>query len=79
MDTRKIIAELRRERDRINQAIAALEAISPDGAQPKRQPARQSAAVSTARPRRRMSAAARKKLSAMMKARWAARKKNKGA
>ncbi len=75
MDTSKILAELRSERDRINQAIAAIESISADGAKP----ARQSQTATAPRRRRRMSAAARRKLSAMMKARWAVKKKGKAA
>ncbi len=70
MDTRNIIADLRRERDRIDQAIAALEAISMDTPRVGRPPA----ATSGPRRRRHMSPAARKRMSAMMKARWAARK-----
>ncbi len=71
MDTRKIIADLRRERNRIDEAIAALEAISTGGRRVGRPPA---ATSTTPRHRRHMSPAARKRMSAMMKARWAARK-----
>ncbi len=78
MDIRQILAHLRSERDRLNHAIAAIEAIGPDGAKF----AQRSPRVSPPRRRRRLSAAARKKLSAMMKARWASGKmrkaKNKG-
>ncbi len=73
MDLRKILADLRSERDRINQAIAAIEAISLDGAKPTLKPARATAP----RRRRRLSAAARKRLSALLKARWASGKMRK--
>ncbi len=73
MDTRKIIAELRAERDRLNQAIAAIEAITIDGASrtATRQPR---SAGAKPRRRRRISAAARKRLSQLMKQRWASGK-----
>jgi len=67
MDTEAIIRELEAERDRLNQAIAALQSShgkhgrtasgNPDGR------------------RRHLSAAARKRISNAMKKRWAARKK----
>ena len=77
MDIQNIVADLKRERDRLNSAIAALE-----GAGPRRRgrPAGSGAkSASTAssgkRPRRHMSAAARKRISEMMKQRWAERKR----
>ena len=65
MDLKNVIADLRKERDRIDQAIAAIEGISGGrtGAGPGR------------RGRRRLSAAARKRISEGMRARWAERKK----
>jgi hypothetical protein len=60
MDTAAVIAELESERNRIKQAIAALQ-----GGQ----------AAKGRRGRRRLSAAARKRISEGMKRRWAARKK----
>ncbi len=68
MDINRIIAELRAERDRIDQAISALEAVYSTvrprvGRPPK-------AARKVAR-RGRMSAAARRKLSRLLKQRWA--------
>ena len=68
-----IVAELKRERDRLNLPIAALDGHSP-----------QSAARTSAVPRRathckkkgdRLSPASRKRLSDMMKQRWAERRK----
>jgi hypothetical protein len=76
MDIQSILADLKRERDRLSSAIAALE-----GAGPRRRgrPAGSGAGGSTAsakhRPRRHMSAAARKRISDMMKQRWAERKR----
>ena len=71
VDTGAIIAELEAERDRLNSAIAALKGgISPRGK-----------GYGAARPvdgrkrRRRLSAAARKRISDAMKKKWAARKK----
>ncbi len=64
MDTKSILAELRAERSRIDRAIAALQAIS-------------SKSANSAAPRRRrgrLSAAARKRLSELMKKRWASGK-----
>ena len=79
MDIQNILADLKRERDRLTSAIAALE-----GAGPRRRgrPAgsgASSGASASRRPRRHMSAAARKRISEMMKQRWAERKrKSKG-
>ncbi|MFB3813963.1 MAG: hypothetical protein ACE14L_07605 [Terriglobales bacterium] len=77
MDTSKILSELRAERGRIDQAIAALEAIDRAGSAPSRR-GRAAGARSAAQPirrRRRMSAAGRKRLSEMMKKRWAERRR----
>jgi hypothetical protein len=71
MDAHKILAELRSERSRIDQAISALESL--DG----NRPARVTGARIPKRRRHRMTAAGRKKLSDMMKARWARRRKAK--
>jgi hypothetical protein len=80
MDTKNILSQLRAERARIDQAIAALETLASVGGRGRRR--RGSAGPGKApitRRRRRMSAATRKRLSEMMKKRWAARKKAKGA
>jgi hypothetical protein len=72
LDIERIVAELEQERDRISQAIAALKGINSPGS------ARKIAAANgkSGRPRRGgMSAAARKRLSEMMKKRWAERRK----
>ena len=66
MDTETIIAELEAERDRIERAIAVL--------QGKKRGAGRPAGATDGR-RRRLSAAARKRISDGMKKRWAARKR----
>lgn len=75
MDTRRILSDLRAERQRIDQAISALESL--DGAAPRGRRGRPPAAAAAPgrRRRRRMSAAARKRMSEMMKQRWAERKR----
>jgi len=74
MDIQSILADLKRERQRLDTAITALE-----GAGPRRRgrPAGSgsSGAGRPGRPRRHMSAAARKRISEMMKQRWAERKR----
>ncbi len=62
VDLQLIVAELEAERERLEEAIAALR--GPTGRTPNGR-----------RRRRRLSAAARKRISAAMKARWARRKK----
>jgi hypothetical protein len=71
MDTRTILADLRIERNRLNQAIAALESL--DGMATATTPAAK--AVPQRGGRRRISAAGRKRISEAAKARWAARRK----
>jgi hypothetical protein len=78
MDTAKILTELRAERDRIEHAIRALEAldIRPTVAG-RRSPGRPRAESSQPRRRRTgLTTAGRKRLSEMMKKRWAERRKN---
>jgi hypothetical protein len=74
MDTHNILAELRAERERIDQAISALEALGSDSASARRT-GRRSAGAGATRGRRHMSAATRKRISEMMKQRWAERKR----
>lgn len=74
MDIRRILSELITERERIDRAIAALQQLGDSS----RTEAVKSVAVSGSRGRRgrrSMSPAARKRMSAMMKKRWAERKK----
>jgi len=70
MDLEGIVTQLRAERNRLDQAIAALEGTAPRRGRPPKPLA--------GGKRRVMSAAARKRISAAMKARWAARKSGSG-
>ena len=72
MDIERIVEQLEQERDRISQAIASLKGVNSSGT------ARKSVAGNGRSGRQRrggMSAAARKRLSEMMKKRWAERRK----
>jgi len=71
MDTRTILADLKAELTRLNQAIAALESL--DATATATTPA--AIAAPKRGGRRRMSAAGRKRLSEAATARWAARHK----
>jgi hypothetical protein len=68
MDTRTILIDLKAELSRITKAIAALESL--DGTATAITPA-----TPTQAKKRGLSPAGRRRLSAMMKARWAARRK----
>jgi hypothetical protein len=68
MDMNTILGELRSERDRIDRAISALEAVNSTG---RRMVGRSPRAEATRRRRGRISAAGRRKLSRLMKRRWA--------
>jgi hypothetical protein len=76
MEIRKIIADLTAQRNRIARAIAALEALdSTDASVPRGRPAT-TAKADPKQPRKRgLTPAGRKRLSALMTARWAARRK----
>jgi hypothetical protein len=74
MDIQSILGDLKRERDRIDRAITALEGLG-SGQRRRGRPVGSVNAPSTRRPRRHMSAAARKRISEMMKQRWAERKR----
>ncbi len=76
MHIETILAELRAERDRIDQAISALQAVS--STEPRRG-GRPPRAAQRPRRRGRMSAAARRKLSRLLKQRWAQGKMKPGA
>jgi len=68
MDINRILAELRVERDRIDKAISTLEAVNSPGRRRVGRPPK----VARKTPRRGgMSAAARRKLSRLLKQRWA--------
>ena len=68
MDIDSILAELRAERDRIDQAISALQAVNSTG---RREVGHQPRTATTRRRRGRMSAAGRRRLSRLLKERWA--------
>ena len=69
MNLQQIVTELEAERDRLDEAIAALNRIST----PRRRGRPPKAVQTSARPKRRrqLSLAARRKLSRLMKQRWA--------
>jgi hypothetical protein len=71
METARILEELREELNRLNQAIAALESL--DGAATATAPAAKAAPAHAKK--RGLTPAGRRRLSAMMKARWATRRK----
>jgi hypothetical protein len=66
-----VLAELRLERVRINQAISALEGLVGPSAPRRGRPPKLQAAPTLGHRRRTMSPAARKRVSAAMKQRWA--------
>ena len=68
MDTKRILAELRSERGRIDRAIAAIEAVNSTGRRGVGRPPKPAPKVRRRRP---MSAVARRKLSRLLKLRWA--------
>ena len=73
MDTGRIVAELKRERDRLSRAIAALDGDSAEFA--ARTSAVPSRATRSKKKGDRLTPAGRKRLSEMMKKRWAERRK----
>jgi hypothetical protein len=76
MNIANIITDLKAERDRIEKAIAAITMIGLRGKQRGRPPKSALSSASNRRRRRnRLTPAGRKRLSEMMKARWAARRK----
>ena len=74
MNTSSILTQLRSERDRLEKAIAALESL--DSTVSAGRPA--AAAKAPKRRTRRLTPAGRKRLSEMMKKRWAERRKKAG-
>jgi hypothetical protein len=76
MEIRKIIADLTGQRNRIARAIAALEGLDSINASVSRgRPATTAKAAPKQPSKRGLTPAGRKRLSALMKARWAARRK----
>ena len=75
MDIQQILSDLKNERDRIDAAVRALEGTGRSGRGPGRPAGSGKGSASAGKKRRTMSAAARKRISEMMKLRWAERKK----
>lgn len=74
MDIESVVAQLRHEASRIHQAIAALTGLSQPARRRGRPPKASQVVQVTGRKRRHFSAAARARISAAMKERWAKRK-----
>jgi hypothetical protein len=77
LDLQKIVADLREEMERIGRAIGLLEQSGAPKARRGRKPgSTMSAVVASAKPKRRgLTPAGRKRLSELMKKRWAERRK----
>src|SRR5450756_31468 len=71
MDIQSIVAQLRQEASRIENAIAALVGLGSQPARRGRPPKEKQAKPASGRKRCRLSVAARKRISAAMKQRWA--------
>ena len=71
MDIQGIVAQLRKEASRIEHAIEALVGLGSQTARRGRPPKATQAKSASGQKRRRMSTAARKRISAAMKQRWA--------
>jgi hypothetical protein len=71
MDIQSIVAQLRQEASRIEHAIAALAGLGSQPVRRGRPPKRNQSKPSSVKKRRRMGPAARKRISAAMKQRWA--------
>ncbi len=72
MDLRKVVSELKQERDRLNRAIAALEGIEAPAAVAARS---SSKPVAKKAKKHNITPEGRKRLSEMMKKRWAERRR----
>lgn len=72
MDTNRILAELRSERNRIDTAITAIESIGSGNGRRRGRPPGSSTGT---RRKHRLTPAGRRRLSEMMKKRWAERRK----
>jgi hypothetical protein len=75
MDLSHIVSELKNERNRIDRAIAALNGLNGRGIQGADKTSSVKAAARTATHRGHLTAGGRKRLSEMMKKRWAERRK----
>src|SRR5271167_192457 len=75
MDIQKIVTELSGERNRLNRALAALESLSQPARRRGRPPKAKQATAPASGKHGGITPAGRKRLSEMMKKRWAKRKK----
>jgi len=71
MDIQAIVSDLNAERNRIDQAISALEGLTSVSSPRRGRPRKAKQAAALGKKRRVMSAAARKRISDAMKKRWA--------
>jgi hypothetical protein len=78
VDTREIVKELKAQRARLDRAIVALDGANTTRASVAR-PETSSIAASAPRKRHQMTAAGRKRLSMLMKQRWAEKRKKSSA
>src|ERR1700676_4843722 len=74
MDIQGIVAQLRQEASRIEDAITALTGLGSQSARPGRPPKKRQGVKASGRKRRTMSASARAKIAAAQRARWAKQK-----
>ena len=72
MDLRNVVSELKQERDRLNRAIAALEGIEVAAVVTTKAPSKPAAKKAK---KHNLTAEGRKRLSEMMKKRWAERRR----
>jgi len=77
LDIERIVADLKRERNRLSEAIAALEGTGKSGDGTRRSAAAPGPAAPTRKRHHRLTAAGRKRLSEMMKKRWAEYRKKR--
>ena len=75
MDLDRIVAELKKERDQLGRAIAALLGAAAPGAGTRKRVGRPPASPTKKKKRGGLTPAGRKRLSEMMKKRWAERRK----
>jgi hypothetical protein len=76
LDLQKIVADLREEMERIGRAIGLLEQSGAAKSRRGRKPGATASSSASAKPKRRgLTPAGRKRLSEMMKKRWAERRK----
>ena len=74
MNLGQIVSELKKERDDLNRAIAALEGIGGRRSQKRKISEKASTAQTSTKGRRGLSAASRRRISEAMKKRWAERR-----